>query len=144
MLNNLDFDGHFDYTPYVDLDKAGNRRWNEFMSGNFSWRHVVSWSTFISSAMILFKFFLDRHIWGRCNNRRLNVLRYPSGCRQNHSLSGHWKCRVPPFVPLNQECPQHCLVCALKCCGPDWVPCHSQKYVNLLTRTDSSSYLATF
>ena len=42
MLDNPDFDGHFNYTPYVDLDKAGNRRWNEFMSGNFSWRHVVS------------------------------------------------------------------------------------------------------
>ena len=42
MLDNPDFHGHFDYVPYVDLDKAGNRRWNEFMSGNFSWRHAVT------------------------------------------------------------------------------------------------------
>ncbi|KAF8808375.1 hypothetical protein BYT27DRAFT_7222884 [Phlegmacium glaucopus] len=41
MLDNPDFDGQFDYAPYVDLDKAGQRRWNEFMSGNFSWRHAV-------------------------------------------------------------------------------------------------------
>ncbi|KAF8802194.1 hypothetical protein BYT27DRAFT_7226532 [Phlegmacium glaucopus] len=41
MLNNPDFDGQFDYAPYVDLDKAGQRRWNEFMSGNFSWRHAI-------------------------------------------------------------------------------------------------------
>jgi Plavaka transposase len=42
MLDNPDFDGYFDYAPYIDLDKAGNRRWDEFMSGNFAWRHAVS------------------------------------------------------------------------------------------------------
>ena len=42
MLDNPDFDGLFDYAPYVDLDKAGNRKWNEFLSGNFSWRRAVS------------------------------------------------------------------------------------------------------
>ena len=42
MLDNPDFDGHFDYAPYVDLDKDGNRKWNEFLSGTFSWRHAVS------------------------------------------------------------------------------------------------------
>ncbi|KAF8814457.1 hypothetical protein BYT27DRAFT_7219837 [Phlegmacium glaucopus] len=41
MLNNPDFAGQFDYAPYIDLDKAGQRRWNEFMSGNFSWRHTT-------------------------------------------------------------------------------------------------------
>jgi len=41
MLDNPDFDNQFDYAPYVELDKAGQRRWNEFMSGNFSWRHAV-------------------------------------------------------------------------------------------------------
>ena len=57
MLDNPDLNGHFDYAPYVDLDKAGNRRWNEFMSGNFSWRHAVSESMFTSSTKILFNFF---------------------------------------------------------------------------------------
>jgi len=41
LLDNPDFDGEFDYAPYVQLDKDGNRRWNDFMSGNFSWRHCV-------------------------------------------------------------------------------------------------------
>ncbi|KAF8799694.1 hypothetical protein BYT27DRAFT_7227703 [Phlegmacium glaucopus] len=41
MLNNPDFAGQFDYAPCIDLDKAGQRRWNEFMSGNFSWRHAT-------------------------------------------------------------------------------------------------------
>ena len=42
MLNNPDFNGQFDYTPYIDLDKTGQRKLNEFMSGNFSWKHAVS------------------------------------------------------------------------------------------------------
>ena len=37
MLDNPDFNGQFDYAPYVELDKSGKRRWNNFMSGNFSW-----------------------------------------------------------------------------------------------------------
>jgi hypothetical protein len=41
MLDNPDFNGQFDYAPYVELDKSGKRRWNNFMSGNFSWRHCV-------------------------------------------------------------------------------------------------------
>ena len=46
MLDNPDFDGEFDYTPYVEVDKSGQRRWNEPMSGNFSWRHVVRFIPF--------------------------------------------------------------------------------------------------
>lgn len=58
MLDNPDFDGHFDYAPYIDLDKAGNRRWNEFMSGNFAWRHAVSShsSTLGSTKILLYIF----------------------------------------------------------------------------------------
>jgi hypothetical protein len=41
MLDNPDFDGEFDYAPYVEVDKSGQRRWNEPMSGNFPWRHAV-------------------------------------------------------------------------------------------------------
>lgn len=40
MLANPDFKGEFDYAPFVELDTAGERRWNEFMSGNFSWRRA--------------------------------------------------------------------------------------------------------
>ncbi|KAF7983491.1 hypothetical protein HWV62_21806 [Athelia sp. TMB] len=42
LLANPDFDNQFDYTPYVELDKQGNRRWSDFMSGNFAWRHSTS------------------------------------------------------------------------------------------------------
>ncbi|KAJ7127251.1 hypothetical protein C8R43DRAFT_1074924 [Mycena crocata] len=39
MLDNPDFDGAFDTTPYVHLDSDGKRRWHDFMSANFAWRH---------------------------------------------------------------------------------------------------------
>ncbi|KAF8878630.1 hypothetical protein BD779DRAFT_1613015 [Infundibulicybe gibba] len=39
MLNNPDFNGQFDYAPYIELDKSGQQCWNDFMSGNFAWRH---------------------------------------------------------------------------------------------------------
>lgn len=42
LLENPDFDGQFDYAAYVELDKKGDRRWGDFMSGNFAWRHSVS------------------------------------------------------------------------------------------------------
>ncbi|KAJ7865431.1 hypothetical protein B0H14DRAFT_3599332 [Mycena olivaceomarginata] len=38
MLDNPDFDGEFDTTPYVELDRHGQRRWSDFMSGNFAWK----------------------------------------------------------------------------------------------------------
>ncbi|KAJ6607973.1 hypothetical protein B0H10DRAFT_1816789 [Mycena sp. CBHHK59/15] len=39
MLDNPDFDGAFDTAPYVHLDPDGKRRWHDFMSANFAWRH---------------------------------------------------------------------------------------------------------
>lgn len=42
LLDNPDFDGQFDYSPYVEVGKDGKRHWSDFMSGNFSWRHSVS------------------------------------------------------------------------------------------------------
>ncbi|KAJ7127826.1 hypothetical protein C8R44DRAFT_830310 [Mycena epipterygia] len=39
MLDNPDFNGAFDTTPYVQIDAQGQRRWSDFMSANFSWRH---------------------------------------------------------------------------------------------------------
>jgi Plavaka transposase len=47
MLDNPDFDGEFDYGPYVEVDKSGQRRWNEPMSGNFAWRHAVHFILFL-------------------------------------------------------------------------------------------------
>ncbi|KAJ7440651.1 hypothetical protein B0H11DRAFT_2292790 [Mycena galericulata] len=39
MLDNPDFNGAFDTTPYVYVDAGGKRRWSDFMSANFAWRH---------------------------------------------------------------------------------------------------------
>ena len=42
ILSNPDFDGEFDYQPYVELDEKGQRRWSNFMSGNHAWNNSVS------------------------------------------------------------------------------------------------------
>ncbi|KAF7978992.1 hypothetical protein HWV62_44259 [Athelia sp. TMB] len=39
LLANPDYDGQFDYAPYVQLDDSGQRQWSDFMSGNLAWRH---------------------------------------------------------------------------------------------------------
>ncbi|KAK7008370.1 C2H2-type domain-containing protein [Favolaschia claudopus] len=39
ILDNPDMDGAFDTTPYVRVDAQGKRRWSDFMSANFAWRH---------------------------------------------------------------------------------------------------------
>ncbi|KAJ7509292.1 hypothetical protein B0H11DRAFT_2427626 [Mycena galericulata] len=39
LFSRHDFDGAFDPAPYVHLDSKGKRRWHDFMSANFGWRH---------------------------------------------------------------------------------------------------------
>ncbi|GBE89318.1 predicted protein [Sparassis crispa] len=39
MLDNPDFTGEFDAAPYIHLDPSDKRRWGDFMSGNYPWRH---------------------------------------------------------------------------------------------------------
>ncbi|KDQ31981.1 hypothetical protein PLEOSDRAFT_1091908 [Pleurotus ostreatus PC15] len=41
MLDNPDFDGKFDYSPYVEVDDKNNRRWGDAMSANYAWRHAT-------------------------------------------------------------------------------------------------------
>ncbi|KAJ8701478.1 hypothetical protein PTI98_000250 [Pleurotus ostreatus] len=41
MLDNPDFDGEFDYSPYVEVDDKNNRRWGDAMSANYAWRHAT-------------------------------------------------------------------------------------------------------
>ena len=41
LLDNPDFNGLFDYQPYVETDKDGKWCWNNIMSGNFAWHHSV-------------------------------------------------------------------------------------------------------
>lgn len=47
LLDNPDLNGQFDYAPYIELDKNEKRRWSDFMSGNFAWRHSVCYSNII-------------------------------------------------------------------------------------------------
>ncbi|KAJ7803304.1 hypothetical protein B0H13DRAFT_2244639 [Mycena leptocephala] len=47
MLDNPDLDGAFDTTPYVRVDAHGKRRWSDFMSANFAWRHCGAMYTLI-------------------------------------------------------------------------------------------------
>ncbi len=41
ILADRDFEKEFDPAPYVDLDADGQRRWSDFMSGNYAWRHAI-------------------------------------------------------------------------------------------------------
>lgn len=36
----------FDRAPYIHRNQHGTRRWCDFMSGNFAWRHAVSAACF--------------------------------------------------------------------------------------------------
>ncbi|KAF8502848.1 hypothetical protein F5888DRAFT_1607397 [Russula emetica] len=40
MVSNPDFDGEFDVTPLQEHDMAGNHRFQNFMSGNWSWKQA--------------------------------------------------------------------------------------------------------
>lgn len=42
ILKNPDFNGQFDYTPYVEVRRKTGRRWSNLMSGNAAWLHSVS------------------------------------------------------------------------------------------------------
>lgn len=42
MLENSDFSGEFDYSAFREYDEKGERKWKDFMSGNWSWRQSVS------------------------------------------------------------------------------------------------------
>lgn len=45
LLANPNFNKQFDYAPYIapyiKLDKSGQPRWSDLMSGNLAWRHSV-------------------------------------------------------------------------------------------------------
>ena len=42
LLENPEFAGSFDYTPYQQYDNKGKRRYEHFMSGNWAWKQAVS------------------------------------------------------------------------------------------------------
>jgi len=42
LLENPEFAGSFDYTPYQKYNDNGKRRYEHFMSGNWAWKQAVS------------------------------------------------------------------------------------------------------
>ncbi|KAI6041927.1 hypothetical protein EDC04DRAFT_2867018 [Pisolithus marmoratus] len=40
LLNNPDFDNHFDYAPYCEFEPSGECQWENMMSGNWAWNHA--------------------------------------------------------------------------------------------------------
>jgi hypothetical protein len=41
MLKNSEFEKSFDYSPYRQYDKQGNRRYEHFLSGDWAWKKAV-------------------------------------------------------------------------------------------------------
>lgn len=41
IISNPDFNNAFDYAPYQEHDGNRNRRYHNFMSGNWAWRQAV-------------------------------------------------------------------------------------------------------
>ena len=46
ILKNGDFEAEFDYAPYKDYNEAGERCWNNFMSGDWAWQQAVNISNY--------------------------------------------------------------------------------------------------
>jgi Plavaka transposase len=47
LLSNPDFDNEFDYSPVQEYDMEGNRRFHDFMTGDWAWKQAVR-SSFIT------------------------------------------------------------------------------------------------
>lgn len=62
MLDNPDFDGKFDYSPYVEVDDKNNRRWGDAMSANYAWRHAVSLGPSVFDELLIVPFLRQRSI----------------------------------------------------------------------------------
>jgi Plavaka transposase len=41
MLSNPDFDGEIDYAPFRQFGDEDERQYQDFMSGDWAWRHAV-------------------------------------------------------------------------------------------------------
>ncbi len=41
LVGNPDFDGEFDYTPYCEFEPNGERRFQDFFSGDWAWSQAV-------------------------------------------------------------------------------------------------------
>jgi hypothetical protein len=46
QIANPEFDGKFDYVPFKDVDKDGNRVWSNLMSAHWAWSEAVCHSLY--------------------------------------------------------------------------------------------------
>ena len=74
MLNNPDFKNQFDYHPFIYTDSQGQRRWMDFMSGNYAWRQSVSHSHMINTSSLMLLIWSERNLCRQSIHRRCHVL----------------------------------------------------------------------
>jgi Plavaka transposase len=72
LLANPDFDGEFDYSPYQEFENE-ERRWSNFMSGNWAWKQAVRLSSFLLQTFTYTLFYSLRYYWPGRVNPQLNV-----------------------------------------------------------------------
>ena len=53
LLANTDFAGEIDTTPYQEYDADNNHRYQNFMSGNWSWKQAVRFLFFFSEIILI-------------------------------------------------------------------------------------------
>ena len=53
MISNPDFNGEFDVAPLQEHDTAGNHRFQNLMSGNWSWKQAVTVSIYTSFMFLI-------------------------------------------------------------------------------------------
>lgn len=54
LLSNPDFNGEFDYAPVQEYDSKGRHRFQNFMSGDWAWKQVVSIYIWFSISFLTF------------------------------------------------------------------------------------------
>lgn len=86
MLSNPDFDGQFDYQPYVETGEKDERRYSDFMSGNFGFRQAVSLLHLSLSCFCSFISCIDPDLRRRTEYTRLDICSADSGKRQNNRI----------------------------------------------------------
>jgi hypothetical protein len=72
ILSNPDFKDMFDTSPYQEYDMNDNHRYHDFLSGNWAWRHAVSF-------IVIMHVLISRLI-GICRISSLKMLQHTGLC----------------------------------------------------------------
>ena len=89
MVSNPDFNGEIDFGPFQEYDEAGNHRFQNFMSRNWSWKQAVSVST-RTFFTFLTQLVLKGYHCRRSHYAWINVRAHHFGQQQNNSFGWHW------------------------------------------------------